>query len=191
MRNHLMIDLETMGSTPGSVIASIGAAFFDPKEDYSIDLPEDLPMFYRNVSINSCLKAGLTVEEETIFWWMGQGKEARDALSTPKPVSIQIALRELKDFYWKQKDVLGKGPIYVWGHGATFDQPMIAAAAKAIGTKEPWMFYNCRDTRTLYDLAFDGGKPKSAVDNTVKHHALHDSINQIVHVQEAYRVLKP
>ena len=184
-----MIDLETWGKTPGCAIASIGAVFFDPYANYEDDLPHDLPMLYRNVSLDSCLKIGLEVEEGSTLWWMKQGEEARIALTDPKPISIHNAIRSLRDFYWDQKDAIGKKtPIHVWSHGLTFDLPFIAIAAKKASMEEPWLYNYCRDTRTLFDLAFDGKKPKFQ-ENEVKHNALHDSVTQVIQVQEAYRAL--
>lgn len=182
-----MIDIEAWGTTPGCAIASIGAAFFDPFEDYSDDIPT-IPMFYRNVSLDSCLHAGLTIDESTVFWWMKQGEEARQALSEPEPISLSRAMKDLKDFYWTQKGQIGKKAIYTWSHGLTYDLPFLSYAAKKVNVQEPWMYQNCRDTRTLFDLAFAGKKPKFQ-DNDVKHHALYDSMTQIVQVQEAYRAL--
>lgn len=181
-----MIDLETIGTVPGSVITSIGAAFFDPYEDYAADFPDDLALFYRNININSCFDAGLKADGDTILWWMQQGQEAVDALTTPKPIALKTATTEFKRFYWEQKDTLGKdAQIYVWAHGATFDQPMWTAACKAVGQREPWLFFNCRDTRTIFDLAFGNEKPSFAGLGT-KHNAVHDALAQIVWVQEAY-----
>ena len=49
--------------------------------------------------------------------------------------------------------------------------------------KPPWKFYNCRDTRTIYDYG------KINLNNDVpcmtKHHALHDCWNQIYGVKLA------
>ena len=190
-RYHLMIDLETIGTSPGSVVTSIGAVFFDPYEDYSIEIPDDLPMFYRNINIDSCLKAGLKIDGSSLLWWMQQGQEAVDALTTPDPLPLAQVAKEFKNYYWNQKNNLADGNmIHVWAHGLTFDPPMWAVACESIGQKEPWMFRFCRDTRTLFDLAFDGGNPTAAGLGT-KHNALHDSITQVIWVQEAYRKLKP
>ena len=190
MRNHLMIDIETYGRTPGAAIASIGAVFFDPHEDNLNDLPDDIPLFYKNISLDSCLQIGLKTDAPTIEWWVKQGEEARQALETPTPIPVTSALYDFKRFYWDQKEELGRRTsVYVWSHGATFDIPMIAVACNQIGWAEPpWVYYNCRDTRTLFDLAFKGGKPKSPASD-IKHYALGDAIAQAVQVQEAYRAL--
>jgi len=189
IRNSLMLDLETIGTVPGSVITSIGAAFFDPHENYEVDFPDDLELFYRNININSCFNAGLKADGETILWWMQQGQEAVDALTTPKPIALKTAVTEFKRFYWDQKEKLGRETnIYVWAHGATFDQPMWATACNAVGQREPWLFFNCRDTRTIFDLAFGEEKPSFEGLGT-KHNAVHDALSQIVWVQEAYAKL--
>lgn len=189
LKNHLMIDIETMSNIPGGVIVSIGAAFFDPFDDYTEDFPDDIPLFYKNVDIDSCLKYGLSINGGTIFFWMDQGKEAREALTDPKPEKIDRVINDFNRWYWNQRDTIGKqNEIYVWSHGATFDLPFMTAAASKIGKKMPWKYQNARDTRTLFDLAFKGGKATFEGFGT-KHNALHDSLTQVIWVQEAYKNL--
>lgn len=62
MLNHCMLDLETFGTKPGSVIRSIGAVMFDLDGRTG-------PEFYRNIDEESCVKAGLTYDPSTVSWW--------------------------------------------------------------------------------------------------------------------------
>ena len=56
---NVMLDLETLGRTYGSVIRSVGAVVFDP---YSDRMGEK---FYRNVDRKSCEDVGLKVDPDT------------------------------------------------------------------------------------------------------------------------------
>ena len=58
----VMIDLETLGIQPGSVIRSIGAVVFDPVTNTLGST------FYQNICADSCKKAGLTTDPDTIKW---------------------------------------------------------------------------------------------------------------------------
>lgn len=189
MRNHLMIDLETAGTEPGSAIMSIAAAAFSPYEDYEQEFPDDIQLFSMNVKLQSSIDAGLKVDGDTVMWWMAQGKEAVDALTVPEPVKLSTAVAGFNSFYWKLKESLpDKTPIYIWSHGATFDPPQWEMACRAVKKRPPWMYFNCRDTRTLFDLAFDDGFPAFEGFGT-KHNAMHDVLGQIIQTQEAYRAL--
>lgn len=63
MRN-VMIDLETFGTRPGSVIVSIGAV------EFSMDGIGEA--YYRAIDVASSLLAGLTIDEITVKWWREQ-----------------------------------------------------------------------------------------------------------------------
>ena len=70
---HIMVDLETWGTTPGSDIRSIGAVVFDPVAG---TLGNE---FYVNVVGGE--KVGLTRDPETEEWWADQSEEARGAFA--------------------------------------------------------------------------------------------------------------
>ena len=63
---EVMIDLETLDTSPNSVIATIGAVKFDR---YNIsDNIDDYQTFYRKINLKSCEEIGLTTSEETLKW---------------------------------------------------------------------------------------------------------------------------
>lgn len=62
--NHLMIDLETMGSKTNAPIVSIGAIFFEPKT------AELGPEFYTVVNLESAMHQGASPDGDTIIWWL-------------------------------------------------------------------------------------------------------------------------
>ncbi len=75
--------------------------------------------------------------------------------------------------------------IYVWSHGANFDEPLWTAAAAAVGQGVPWKFWNVRCTRTAFDLRnFD---PKSIAREGTHHNALDDAKHQARCVQAAMK----
>jgi hypothetical protein len=135
---HCMCDIESFGVRPGCAIRSIGAVMFDLNGTLGAT-------FYANVSRASCEGAGLHVDPQTEKWWSEQSPEARAALEPD-----QLALPQaLTGFFRWFADQRGEK---VWSHGATFDIPIIEAAAHAVKLRAPWKFWNARDTRTLYDV---------------------------------------
>lgn len=188
---HVMIDIETLGTRPGSVILSIGAVAFDPFNGAVFQSGDPwYESFYTQVSPRSCQNHGLTIDPETEQWWHRQSPEARDAAlgkgvsrnagggRTGKP-TLKEALAAL-DSWWRTLD-----PKFIWAHGPGFDLPLLEAAYRAIGWREPWRYDAARCTRTIYDLA--GVKPDRS--QGTHHHALDDAIAQAKAVIDAYHKL--
>ncbi len=170
---HVMVDLETFGSRPGSVIASIGAVAFDPVTG------EMGATFTSVVDPASCTALGLTMDADTVIWWLKQGESARAALTNGGGALLPDALRAF-NLYWKLV-----GGTHFWGHGGNFDDPMLAAAYHAAGLTPPWRYSASRCTRTIFDLA--GVSPDRA--EGVHHTALDDARAQALAVIAAYRKL--
>lgn len=175
---HIMVDLETMGSKPGSAIASIGAVAFDPV------VGTMGAEFYQVVDLVSCERAGLTLDASTVYWWMGQSDAARDALRRSR-TDIAVALQR---FAWWIDDQAKGDRVRLWGHGGNFDEPMLAAAHLATGVGRPWNYSEGRCTRTLYELAgveLDRAAPEAGT----HHNALDDAKVQARAVCWAYEKL--
>src|ERR1051326_6497779 len=137
---HIMVDLETMGSTPGSIIASIGAVAFDPMTG------KMGAEFYTVVNIASAQAAGLRFDADTVSWWLKQGEEARSALSA-QASDLRQALLSFSQFWVAQRGT------HFWGHGANFDEPLLSSAFRALRIDPPWKFFAARCTRTIFELA--------------------------------------
>lgn len=175
---HIMVDLETMGSKPGSAIASIGAVAFDPVAGTMG------AEFYQVVDLVSCERAGLTLDASTVYWWMTQGDAARQALGGAK-----MGLRDaLQRFAWFIDDqAKGERP-RLWGHGGNFDEPMLAAACRAVSMPSPWRYSEGRCTRTIFEAAgveLDRAAPEAGT----HHNALDDAKLQARAVCWAYERL--
>lgn len=170
---HVMLDLETLGTAPGCVILSIGAVEFGPD---GLGAEFDVA-----ISIDDCEDYGLTVDTLTEQWWEQQSKEARDA-AFGGSYALREALALFDGFY------VGAGARCLWGHGASFDAPVLAAAYAAMGWKEPWAYNATRCTRTLYEVA--GVDPKAPEFQVgVQHNALDDAKAQALAAIEAMRRL--
>ena len=172
--NHLMIDLETLGTTADSVIMSIGAVKFDLEGDTVED-----EGFYSSISIDSNLKAKRRVNESTMIWWLQQSAEAQKIFHEPK-VHLPAALTELSGWL-KSNDWI------VWSKGANFDIPILEHAYKSIGMEPPWKFWNTRCVRTY--MALPGAKGLQANTEGVKHNALSDAYEQAKTIQMIHQKL--
>lgn len=169
---HVMLDLETLGTTADSVILSIGAVKFDLESDKFDD-----DGFYASVSVDSNMDAGRRISEDTLIWWMGQSKEAQAVFHEPKQ-TLEGALAGLIDWLVHNKR-------HPWSNGADFDLPMLAHAYRQAGMEAPWAFYNARCVRTYRGLPAAANMPK--LSNS--HNALLDATNQVKCVQAIHAVM--
>lgn len=168
---HIMLDLETWGRAPGCAIRSIGAVSFDPVAGTI------LSKFYRNVDDASCLAVGLEHDPETVQFWQEQSKAAQEAL-LDNAVPLAEALGAFTKWF---TGVRGQ---QVYGHGASFDPPILEAAYAACLLDAPWDFWNVRCCRTI--LAMANRRPERT-SSDIHHHALHDAEAQARAVAAAFR----
>ncbi len=176
MNTDIMIDLETLATTPDATILTIGAVKFDPFGDELAD--PTMEKFYVKVDVDSCDALGLRVDNSTVEWWGNQSKEAQDeAFSPDNRIPITDAMNQLYKFCWGSKRV--------WSHGASFDVIICEHIFRKIGKAIPWQFWTVRDTRTLFDIGINPNRPP-----VLKHHALEDTWNQAVGVQNVYKKLR-
>jgi hypothetical protein len=161
-----MLDLETLGTRPGSIIISIGATKFDERGTYGTP-------FYMRIDMQSCVDAGLLIDVDTIKWWMKQSDEAR-AEFQKESFDLTTALENFT--FWA--DYPG-AVIELWGNGANFDNALLKAAYDKVGLTAPWKFWNDRCYRTLKSMYPHIKMPKR---EGTHHNALDDAISQVNHL---------
>lgn len=175
--SHVMVDIETLGTAPGSVILSIGACVFDSEGTTH--------EFEAVIDPRDAVKYGLTIDPDTVCWWAGQSEEARRAVFLPKD---DPKLFPLSEALWRFSEWFRSAWVngqQVWCHGATFDVPLLDAAYRACGLAAPWGYNQARCTRTLYELA-DVWPDRT---RGVHHNALNDAKVQAQAAIEAHRQL--
>ena len=67
-----MIDLETLDTSPGAVVLTIGAVKFNPRGTGIID------ELYIRVDVDEQIALGRTVDEGTVEWWSTQPQAVQD-----------------------------------------------------------------------------------------------------------------
>ena len=178
MANDIMIDLETLDTTPYCVILTIGIVRFDPKgsgvaEKWTLrPTIEDQTDTYNRI-----------INDDTIRWWSTQNPSAmEEAFSDEGRIPLHDCMEQLYDIGWNRRAV--------WSHGAPFDVVACETAMRQTLTDRPnpipWPFYTVRDTRTLFEIA--GVKLKDG-GHVTTHKAVEDAERQAIVVQEAYRKL--
>jgi len=167
----LMLDLETLGIGPTSVIIQLGACYFDRNTGEIGD------KFEQSIDVGDSLMQGLTIDNSTIKWWLEQEEEYRTwLLDTDWLVE---SLVKFTKFCTKKIEA-------VWSH-ATFDFPILVNAFQTCDLKLPFHYRAARDIRTLVDLSeqdFD----KKKKDKT--HNALEDCIYQVEYCVKCFEALE-
>lgn len=132
----VMVDLETLGTLPGSVILSIGAVAFDEFETGA--------EFYTPISRIDSEQRGFKVSPKTEKWWEDQSPEARLVLNHPGAISAYTAFAHFNQFLTQFPD-----DVRIWGNGANFDNPLLAAGFDIVGLTPKYQFWNERCYRTV------------------------------------------
>lgn len=178
--NHLSIDIETLGTKPGSVILSVGFLLFDPfRHDSQESLVENGDEIF--LDLEEQTELGLTTDSSTIMWWMRQDVTARKHQFEINHIRVRLVY--LSD---KLSQLMGEYDVRdVWANGPASDMVLLEHAFRKANAYCPWKYNWGRDIRTL--TALTGKKP---VVHGTAHNALHDAAAQAQFVQECYAQLK-
>lgn len=138
----MMLDLETLGLKPTSVILSVGAVAFDRRHGVAL----------RGVRLvldrTEQLHAGRTVDVTTTQWWGAQSPEAQRVFADPQLPHF-LAVPQLTRYCEKY---LAPGAS-AWGNGFDFDGSMLLNYLEQFGHRAPWSYKGHSCYRTLRRLA--------------------------------------
>lgn len=164
--NGVMIDLETLGNRPGSVLLAIGAVCFGGGK-----LGE---RFYTRIDPQSCVDVGLQMDVSTVMWWLQQSDVARAEICKPG-IPLSAALGQFTA--WVLSETVDAE---VWGNGASFDNTLLVEAYRACRLEPPWKFWSDRCYRTVKGL-----HPHVRLQRSGTHHnAMDDAETQALHLME-------
>ncbi len=194
-----MIDVETLGTTAGAPIVSIGAVVFNP---YVCDSSEELVRRGLNVriDISDAIDKSRGVEGKTIRWWFEKEDEAIKALVGDDAISMREALVKLfrycndRGTFVNDEFFPGLSDMPVcstfWAKDPDFDMVLLRYYYESLGEKLPWDYYACRSVRTVEALAWDdpSSKPEFIIPG-VAHMAMWDAVHQAMRIQAAMKEL--
>jgi hypothetical protein len=167
-----MIDIETLGIRPGSIITEIAAAAFT----IDGDIIEEID--YR-IDILDSLELGLVSDADTIRWHRSRGTAVRGGPNTGT-VSNWTAYSCLRMFLDAHR------PTTVWAWGMDFERAHLEALGEHLIQGLPWAYQKSRDARTAWNLVFPGMRPTHK-----PHTALEDVRIQVRDLCKALAILQP
>ena len=175
--NHIMLDIETLGTNNNSLVVSISAVQFDMSSNEIGD------KFEIGLNKEQQLEKGAVIDQSTVDWWEKQSDEAKNMLDRLEKVDVDIALNEFNN--WIKRNHKAPSKIKLWGNGATFDNVIVRNLFARHGIDFVVPYYADKDVRTLAYVAkvntfackFEG----------VKHNGIDDCLHQIKYCQAGYQ----
>lgn len=186
MMKHIMVDIETLGRTPGAAIISLGAVAFDPYTTESLD-----QRFSRYFDLADVVRKGGIIEPSTVLWWAKQDGEL-----FKKQLSGSVGLkRGLADFNrWYKSHKAER----VWARGVAFDMTILEAAFRMADVAVPWKYGEVRDSRIFDDLFLDDTDFQNevvnlytATDDLPLHDPVADAVRQAKTVRAFLQKIEP
>ena len=174
----MMLDLETIGTTPRAVVLQAGWCIFDT----GAELPG--PPRGSNVDIDSCIRNGGEVTDGAVRYWLRQPELARESVAA-EGQGIEFVLASLVGEY------IEEGCAELWAHSPSFDVVIVEHYMRQLGIAVPWTYKGVRDTRTFWAAAELSGWRRPGLQGLVSHIAWEDAVAQAHDVQSAYRHLRP
>ena len=145
------LDLETLSRRPDAIITEIALISVDTAAPYQpiIDELVLLPC------IVAQLLEGRHHDQETLAWHRKQGTLP---LPDTKRQDLNTTAFLIRDFFKKHQ------PERVWIQGPDFDRPILESFLKLCGNQPggeplPWQYWQVRDARTAWKLAYGEEKP--------------------------------
>ena len=168
----IMVDLETLATSPASAILTVAGIRFNTNRDYSeVEDPFTLDFFYARVDLD---QPDREINDDTMAWWAKQDADIREeSFSEEDRYPLEAVMEAFNS--WAQ------GGDRYWANGSTFDFPILESANKQHDLRNPWQFWQVRDARTIFNMV-----PDHLVPTASKHHALYDCLNQIVRLNDCF-----
>lgn len=176
---HVMIDTETLGKTPGSVVRSVAAVEFDPQTG------ETGRQKVWKIDLTDSMQYGFKVEASTLKWWMMQSDEARREFVEGVETPLVDFFEEFMEFL---ADTDEEKDFTLWCLQLDFDVAMLRSMYSWYNLNVyrcdeevlPWNFRKVRDVRPYMDALDSAGLlPPKVAD---RHTPLADCLAQINYV---------
>lgn len=176
---HVMIDTETLGRAPGSVVRSVAAVEFDPRTG------ETGRQKVWKIDLADSIRYGFKVEASTLKWWMMQSDEARREFVEGAETPLEDFLEDFMQFIAATDE---GNDFTLWCLQLDFDVAMLRSMYSWYNLNVyrcdeevlPWNFRKVRDVRPYMDALDSAGLlPPKVAD---RHTPLADCLAQINYV---------
>ena len=109
MAVDVMLDIETLATSPDSVILTFGAVKFNP---FANSVDGDKSMYVR-ISVDEQIRLNRKVDENTVLWWGTQAADVREeALGDHNRISLYEFTKQLNKFLVGTDRIWAQGPVF-------------------------------------------------------------------------------
>ena len=172
MTTHAMIDIETLDTSPGATVLTVGACKFDP---YVLTEPNSKQLW--RPAVEQQLAQGRAVGEDTLKWWGKQDEKIRESTFTEEGrIPLEQFFAELNKYL--------VGVDKIWCQGPQFDMVILENLYDQFEHHRNWAFWQIMDCRTIFNMM--PKDPRKEVQQNL-HSADDDAYWQAVCVQRTYR----
>lgn len=174
VRQHTMIDLETLSTTSEAVVMQIGICRFD-----LLNPAKKLKTMKWDLDWYSQMDLNRVIDQSTVVWWSKQSDEARASVFKDGGEDVEKALSELTHFL---------GPSILWANPSNFDISILASLYRSFDLKVPWFHRDVVCLRSICTAA--GYDRKNGPRSELPHDAESDAAVQARQAQEAWALLR-
>lgn len=148
---EMMIDLETLDTTPSAIVLSIGAVVWKTLRHNDKLIWAPVNRFMRVLNIQEQVDRSRTLSQSTLLWWQRQDPTARAEAFNPVRQPVCNVLTDFNAFVGKfQDDEVYPGGINAfWASPATFDFPIWEDLTRHFNQSPPWRYNQKYDVRTV------------------------------------------
>lgn len=172
--NHIMLDIEALGTDRDCVIVSVGAVRFNLDSGHIIDKE------YWELNMRQQQKDGRTISADTINWWSNQSPETIKALQSKNRCAINEFIGQFNNFI--------QGKCWYWAKGTNYDMEIVGNLYEMYGHKNPFKYSKWVDARVFYMLGKKLGILPTEKNDSA-HNALADAEFQTRVVTSIYKTL--
>jgi len=167
---HVMLDIETLATTPDAVVMSVGVVKFDPHTGTPYNKTLWRP------DIDEQTERDRHISDSTLEWWAKQPDHIQeDAFSDQGRIPVTEFMKELNRYC--------VGMDKIWCQGPQFDMLILENLYIQWGHHFGWQFWQVMDCRTLFQLM--PVDPRKAIQQDL-HSADADAYYQAIGVQQCY-----
>lgn len=172
MTTHAMIDIETLGIEPDTIVLSVGAVKFDA---YTQQEPYDRKIW--RPSVDEQVAVGRTTSDDTLAWWSKQPEDIQDLAFTEQGrLPVLEMMTEINRYL--------VGVDKIWCQGPQFDMLILENMYKQFAHHTNWMYWQIQDCRTIFNMM--PVDPRKAIQMNA-HSADDDAYWQAVCVQKTFK----
>ena len=183
---HFMLDIETLGTEPDSIVTELGIYTFSKNDSY---IPASL---YGRIGITDQIYAGRTVSSDTLKWHFEKNSVNFLEYIDADKSNVDDALVALKVFVEAEKKKIPGCKIYIWANSPIFDIIILKDLYKSLGypieetifNEDLFKYQTIMDYRTITklinkeDLNLIKEEVEMESEEGSYHNALYDAIHQ-------------